>query len=164
MFAAMRTLSLVLFTLFIALASSAAPQVEVAEAITTIAPTTARMYEWCGADGDFDACTRFVAFRLNTRCTGDGLGWRLEAAATFRPFIVLRNIHRVAHEQLHIADVRASTGRYVTALESWRFDSAEECEAASAAARDAFPGTLRRLALQSNTARHPGLAAAMRTR
>ncbi|HUJ15609.1 MAG TPA: hypothetical protein VL284_17615, partial [Thermoanaerobaculia bacterium] len=59
-----------------------------------------RIQEICG--GEFEACTRFVAYRLTATCSGT----RLEASIEYAPHIFLHDPRKITHEQLHIDDVR----------------------------------------------------------
>lgn len=77
----------------------------------------------CGTAGEYDACTRFVAYRLEASCSGR----HAVAAATFRPLIFLYNIHELSHEYEHIEDIRAFAERFVTNVEQRTFDSETEC-------------------------------------
>src|SRR6476659_3980613 len=89
------------------------PAVVVAKPLLKVMNNVQRLREVCTSDGDFDACTRFVAFRLNAVCARAGDGWSIEASATFRPWIFLYNMGSLSHEQLHIDDIRTYTQRYL---------------------------------------------------
>lgn len=150
MFAAMRRLfPFILLHCFAALGGQ---RVNVEQPMMTVAPTTDRLREWCGAGGSYDACTRFVAFRLEASCTAEG---RITASARFRPWIILRNHQSLAHEHDHIGDVRRAVEVFLTGLESLETGSAEECRARVLAETASFGDTLRGYALASNLERHP---------
>lgn len=133
------------------LTASGGERVNVEQPVVTLAPTAERLRDWCGAEGSYDACTRFVAFRLQASCV-DG---RIEATATFRPWIILRNNRSLAHEHDHIGDVRRSVEVFLTGLASRRFASDAECRAAVLEEREGFGDTMRGYALASNLERHP---------
>lgn len=137
--------------LLLALSAAGEERVSVETPIVTIAPTRAHLREWCGAAGNYDACTRFVGFRLRTSVAGDG---RILASATFRPFIVLRNLDSLPHEHLHIDDVRRSASALVAELAALRFASAEEAQARAVVEEAAFEERMREFARESNRRRH----------
>ncbi|HEX6084481.1 MAG TPA: hypothetical protein VF266_08140 [Thermoanaerobaculia bacterium] len=134
------------------LAASGGERVNVEQPIMTLAPTHERLREWCGADGHYDACTRFVGFRLEASCAPDG---RIIATARFRPWIILRNRHSLAHEHDHIADVRRAVEVFLTGLESLDPASPEQCRARVLEETTTFGNTMRAYALASNLERHP---------
>jgi hypothetical protein len=111
----------------------------------------------CGADGEYDACTRFVDYSLDARCTTrDGIA-RTEASVAFRPWILLHNVHELSHEQLHIDDLRRFAAAYVTDLEQNTYESESDCEARAKAEMARFGETMREFAERSNLERHPSL-------
>ncbi|HYC91204.1 MAG TPA: hypothetical protein VEO54_18435 [Thermoanaerobaculia bacterium] len=134
------------------LAAAGGERVNVGQPMMTVAPTTEHLRQRCGVEGNYDACTRFVAYRLDAACTDEG---RIAATATFRPWIILRNLHSLSHEHEHIGDVRRSVEAFLTGLESLRFSSAEECRARVLEERASFGTTMRAYALASNLERHP---------
>jgi hypothetical protein len=134
------------------------PAVVVAKPLLKVMNNVQRLREVCTSDGDFDACTRFVAFRLNAACARTGDGWGIEASATFRPWIFLYNMGSLSHEQLHIADIRTYTERYISELGREQFSSRDVCEASALAAIGTFEQTIRGFAERSNAERHRALA------
>lgn len=148
----MRTLFLVLFLTSTAAAGS--ERVVVEPPMMKVVNSAQRLREVCTPDGDFDACTRFVAFRLTASCVPHGDQWAIDASATFRPWIFLYNLHSLAHEHLHIDDIRTYTARYLDSLGTEVFASQQICEAASLAASASFEQTMREFARRSNESRH----------
>ncbi len=86
----------------------------------------------------------------------------MRASATFRPIILLYNLHQLTHELIHVADVEKSATRYVAALEQTEFASAEACEQAVIEAKSGFGDRMREFAWQSNIEHHPQLLAGVR--
>lgn len=150
----MRRLTFVLFIVLLP-RSLAAEALLVGPPITTLVAATDQLVEMCGASGTYDACTRFVAYRLEASCYESNGAWAIDATATFRPFIVLRNIRQLQHEQEHIGDVRTTAERYLVHLANLRLDSPAACEAAAFAARSSFPERMRAFADASTALRHP---------
>jgi hypothetical protein len=107
--------------------------------------------------GDYDACTRFVAFRLEATCSPAPDGFRVSASATFLPWVLMRNIRQLGHEQEHIADVRVSVSRYLEELEGRVFRTGADCEQSVLSERALFGERLRGYAIESNQARHASL-------
>ena len=155
----MRFLFVVLLIVPQALTAIAAEPVTVLEPIASVIHNRERLRELCAAAGNYDACTRFVAFRLEGSCAPDGDRWRIEASASFRPFILLWNLRSLSHEQEHIGDLRRSVGALVAGLQATAYESRETCAARLATEERAFGDTLRLLAEESNLARHPTLRA-----
>ena len=132
---------------------------------TVVQPPTAvlvstleKLHALCGPDGEFDACTRFVAYRLQATCLPQGASASINASVTFKPLIYLYNIRQLPHEQLHIDDIRGFAASYVAEIESLRFASREQCEAEALQAVGEFGTTMRQFAIRSNRLRHPSLA------
>ncbi len=131
-------------------------QVTVEEPLLRVVPTIDHLRQWCAAEGSYDACTQFIAYRLEARCVPDGQqGWSMDAAARFRPWIFLYNLRQLSHEREHIGDVQRSAEELVAGLEHLRFASAEECEARALTERAAFGAAMRNFATASNAKRHP---------
>jgi hypothetical protein len=112
-----------------------------------------RVHEACGSEGDFDACTLFVAYRLEATCHGQSI----TATVTFRPLILLHNIHQLSHEKLHIEDIRGFATAYVSDIEQNAFETPSQCQAEALAAERRFAETMRGFARHSNAVRHPTL-------
>jgi len=119
----------------------------------TIVPTMQRLHEICGTAIDYDACTLFVAYRLDVTCDAK----RLNASVTFRPMILLHNVRQLPHEKLHVDDVRLFASQYACELEKQVFASNEECQEESIRLAAGFGAKMREFALRSNLARHPQL-------
>lgn len=81
----------------------------------------------CGK-GTFDACTKFVGYRLRLNCSMNGTSWAINGFAEFTPMILLLNPARFAHEKRHIVDVKESAERYFDDLGNQSFDSFGSCE------------------------------------
>lgn len=131
--------------------------VVVADPLLRVVPTDAHLREWCGVGGDLEACTRFIAFRLEATCAPSAEGWVMRATATFRPWIFLKNIAQLTHEREHIGDVQRSVAAHAAALEGLSFAGDEECRARSVQEAMRFGEVMRIFARQSNEARHPVL-------
>jgi hypothetical protein len=157
----MRTLFLA-FILLHSLSVLSSEGVNVEQPMMTLAPTNDRLREWCGAGGTYDACTRFVAYRLEASCVAGADDWRIEVTARFRPWILIRNPESIPHEHEHVGDVRRSAEVFVFGLRSLRFESAAACEAKALSEAASFGDAMRGWALQSNLERHPILRRARR--
>jgi hypothetical protein len=121
---------------------------------TTIVSSLQRLHEICGP-GSFDACTRFVGYKLDVQCvTRDGVP-AMNASVTFRPMIFVYNIRKMPHEMLHVDDVRHFSSLYTDAITSVRYQSEEECQENSNRLRSGFGDRIREFALRSNIERHP---------
>lgn len=140
--------------------ASSAAQGENVRVLNPLIKTTSSvtdLREACRGAGQYDACTRMIAYRLESSCSaGDG-DWKLDAAATFRPWIFLRNIQRLTHEKEHIEDIRRAVERHVNGLEAVRFESLPACQARSLTESESFEMQMGQFALLSNLARHPQL-------
>lgn len=140
-------------------------QVEVQPAVTKLVPTVEHLRQWCSANNArFDACTVFVAYRLQASCASAGPSWSMHPSATFRPMIMLHNIQQLTHEKIHVGDVERFVTRYIAALGQAQFESAAGCEQAALDAKTSFPDRMREFAWQSNVERHPQLLTARRNR
>ncbi len=131
--------------------------VEVLTPLTKVTSSISDLREACRGAGQYDACTRMIAYRLEAACSVEGNGWKLEATARFRPWIFLYNVRRLTHETEHVEDIRRSAERYVSGLESIRFESLAVCESRGLAERAGFEMQMASFALESNLARHPQL-------
>jgi hypothetical protein len=128
--------------------------VVVADPLVRVVPTADHLREWCGVSGNIEACTRFIAFRLETTCVPAADQWAMRATATFRPWIFLRNLAQLTHEHDHIGDVQRSVAGHVAALEGLSFPAAEECRARSLQEATRFGELMRVFARESNETRH----------
>ena len=135
--------------------TATAAEVVIQPQMTTLSPTAKHLRESCGAGGVYDACTRFVAYRLRATCTPEGQSWRIQAAATFRPWVFLRNMHSLTHEQEHVRDVRHSVEAHLGMLESMTFTSEAACQQTAFTEMGGFGARMRDFAAQSNAERHP---------
>jgi hypothetical protein len=153
----MRFLFVVLLIVLQAPSAIAAESVTVLEPITSVVANRDRLRELCVVDGRYDACTRFIAFRIDGSCVPDGQKWRIDASASFRPFILLWNLRSLSHEQEHVGDLRRSVGGLMAGLGSIAFESRDGCAARLTAEQGAFGDTLRTFATASNLERHPSL-------
>ena len=134
---------------------AAGAEVIIEPQMTTLSPTMKHLRDTCAADGLYDACTRFVAYRLRASCAPEGDLWRISSSATFRPWVFLRNMHSLAHEQEHVRDIRASLEGHLHALEAVAYSSETACEQRVFAEVGGFAATMRELARRSNAERHP---------
>lgn len=129
--------------------------VVVAQPLIRFVPTQQHLREWCGAPGDYEACTRFIGFRLEATCAPAGGRWTIAAAATFRPWIFVRGAEHLMHEHEHIRDVERFTAQHVAGLEALSFPSADECRQRSIQETSRFGEAMREFARRSNEERHP---------
>ena len=125
----------------------------VAEPLLRVAASPAALAAWCGGER-VEACTHFVAYRLNATCAPSPGGFAMRAAATFRPWIFLAGPEHLAHERDHIEDLRRSVASYAAALEALTFADAPPCQARAVQETAAFEEVMRLLARQSNEERH----------
>lgn len=159
----MRTSFLALLLVAVAGAAAAADRVVVAAPILNVVHNAEGLRDVCPADGEFDACTRFVAFRLIASCSvrSDG-AWTIDASATFRPWILAWHLSSIAHEHLHIDDIHESAERYVESLMQQTFVSQAACESETLAAQASFGESMRTFARRSNEKRHRAILRASR--
>ena len=139
---------------------AAAGFVIVAQPLIRYVPTQQHLREWCGAPGEFEACTRFIGFRLESSCAPAGDQWTLEATAVFRPWIFVRGATHLAHEHEHIRDVERFTAEHVAGLRALAFAEADHCRQRSILEAARFGETMKVFARRSNEERHPVLAGA----
>lgn len=118
-----------------------------------VVSTLEQVHERCGT-GNFDACAKFIAFRLEARCSTRGASWSMEASATFRPWITLYNIRKLPHEHEHIADVRESVAGYVTELETLAFPTEGQCQQSVRTLNESFGEKMGEFAIASNSRHH----------
>ena len=146
----MRVTFLSLIAAFIVLPIAAAGVV--VEPVTVKLVSLDRVHGVCGSD--VDACTRFVAYRVNASCDSHGA---LRASITFRPMIFLYNIQELTHEKLHIEDIRRFADAYVTDIDQKPFETDSQCRDAAMIAMGRFRVTMQGFAVRSNLERHPSL-------
>lgn len=144
-------------------AAAAGSSITMNDPIIRLTSSLKQMRERCGVDGVYDACTRFVAYRLDATCAADGGLWRMQAAAKFTPFVVLLNIRSLPHEKEHIGDMLVALRGYVDALERNRFDSETACHEIAVLQMNAFESTIRAFASESTLLRDPTLKSPSRT-
>jgi hypothetical protein len=135
--------------------AAAGGEVVVEPQMTTLAPTMQHLRDSCAISGVYDACTRFVAYRLEAVCAPEGSSWKLHVAAKFRPWVFLRNMHQLAHEQEHVRDIRELVERHLAAIEAAVFANEAACQQNAFTAMGGFGDTLREFARRSNAFRHP---------
>lgn len=158
----MRT-SLAALLFVVTTSAAAAERVTVAAPLIHVVNNAQRLRDVCPADGEFDACTRFVAYRLTASCSLRTNGeWGIDAAATFTPWIVAWHLASIPHEQLHIRDIRESVERYIDALSQTSFVSQSACEADALSAAASFEQKMREFARRSNEQRHRAILRASR--
>ena len=159
---AMRTSTAAL--LFVLTTSAvAAERVTVPPPMMNVVNNAQRLREVCPSDGEFDACTRFVAFRLTASCAPRPDGqWAMDASATFRPWILAWNLASIQHEQLHIRDIHESVERYIDSLMQQTFVTQGACEAQALIASTSFEEKMREFARRSNEVRHRAILRASR--
>jgi hypothetical protein len=132
-----------------------AAEVRMGSPIRSLVPTMQHLRDQCGVSGAYDACTRFVAWKLEAGCEREGEEWRMRPTAAFTPWIVLYNIRQLSHELEHIKDVRQWTEAYAVGLERLRFASDAECRARTLQESGGFEATIRGFAAASNALHHP---------
>ena len=128
----------------------------------TIVPTLQGLHEVCGP-GAFDACTLFVAYRLDVHCVTGERGAAMNASVTFKPMVLLHDIRQMPHELMHVDDVRTFAAQYVGELESRTFESDRLCEEEALRLTAGFGDRIRGFARRSNLMRHPSLRAGRST-
>lgn len=100
------------------------------------------------------ACTDFVGLRLDCECRLAGEEWAVETRAQVIPFVYLWDVQQLAHEQLHIDDVRHDLTAYLQRLSARRFLSQAACEEGARGATADLPRELNRILRMSNIRRH----------
>lgn len=131
--------------------------VVVAQPLVRVVPSEPHLREWCGVEGQIEACTRFISYRLEAVCAPAGERWTMRATATFRPWIFLRNLAQLTHEHDHIGDVKRAVAAHGAALEGLSFASGDDCRQRSIQESARFGETMREFARRSNEQRHPVL-------
>jgi len=129
---------------------------------TSIVPTLQGLHEICG-QGAFDACTLFVAYKLDVQCVTRNGAPAMNASVTFRPMVFVYNIRQLPHEMLHVEDVCQFSSQYVDSIASVPFKSDQECHDESIRLAAGFVDRIREFALRSNLERHPILRAGRST-
>lgn len=129
---------------------------------TSIVPSLQGLHEICGP-GSFDACTLFVAYKLDVQCVTRNGAPAMNASVTFRPMVFVYNIRQLPHEMMHVEDVRHFSSQYVDTIASVPFRSDAECREESSRLIAAFGDRIREFALRSNLERHPILRAGRST-
>lgn len=129
---------------------------------TTLVASLHNLHEICGP-GAFDACTRFVAYKLDVQCVTREGAPAMNASVTFRPMIFLQNIRQLPHEMLHVEDVRHFASQYADALASVALTSDAQCHEEAMQLSAGFGDRIREFALRSNLDRHPMLRAGRST-
>ena len=137
-------------------------RVSVEPAMTKVVPNMPLLRNACLVEGEFDACTNFIAFRMTPACIGEGEAWHIQATATFRPWIILYNIRQLPHEKEHVEDVRTFAERYLVEVSVASYASQEQCMQAALNESASFGVTMRELARRSNALRHPQVYAKIR--
>ena len=151
----MRSVNLLFLIVLHALTATAA-EVIVKEPVAKLAPTLQHLRELCPGPGDYDACTRFVAYRLEAACTPAAeAGWSMRTTATFTPWVFLYSVKSMTHELDHVSDVRATVHDRLSELEALQFASQADCTARGIAEENAFEGMIREAVALSNAKRHP---------
>ena len=83
----------------------------------------------CGeSNAAVPACTQFVLPKLTLVCQPAEREWSMSASARFIAIVYVLNQHYVAHEMMHIADLKADTKRHMLGLEKRRYGDAAACE------------------------------------
>lgn len=130
------------------------PLVSVGKTISELVSSDQALRERCGGAGEFEACTRLVAYRLDASCTERNDGWMIRSSARFTPYLLVRGTQRLAHERAHVLDIESQVQRYLVALDSERFGSAEACRGRALAESTRFGETLGDFARDSNRRLH----------
>lgn len=116
----------------------------------------------CGNGANIQACTTFVAQRLECECSSTEGGWRIDAHAQFIPVMFVTGPVWVRHENDHVADVRGRVESHLQNLAMRRFEAFDECQVAADRERNGFPELMNQFKLESNLAFHPQLASRMK--
>lgn len=157
----MRLTKIVRFLIVLHTVSAAGADSVITTPRAYFSPTDAALREWCGP-GEYDACTRFVGYRLDAACSDSGDGVRIIAIGRITALIRLRDGSHLDHEHAHVRNVRESLDRYLHDLESMRYESVTACESAATRAIGTFPEHVRAFARESTLRLHPALRAAHR--
>ena len=132
--------------------------VVVEAAVLRLVPTLDQLRKSCVVEGNYDACTNFIGYRLNAQCARAGESWRLRATAAFRPWIVLQNIRHLPHEQEHIGDVHRSVQSLVDSLGQIEFNDGDACRQRALEETTAFGQRMKSFAAASTARMHPSPA------
>jgi hypothetical protein len=109
----------------------------------------------CNIDRPIEACTRFVDFALTADCIASDEQWMIMASARILPLIVILVPDAMAHEYVHISDMRQSASKYLRDVRRPRYSTKTICEDAAAREIAGFGLRLRRFAEASTALRHP---------
>jgi hypothetical protein len=100
------------------------------------------------------ACTQFVLPKLTLVCRGEAREWSMSASARFIAIVYVLNHRYVAHEMMHIADLKADTTRHIHELEKRRYGDAAACEQDAFAETGVFRDRIASFAAASMAVRH----------
>ena len=146
----------IVFLILLHCISARAAEVIVRQPKPVLVPTMQHLRDACAGTGKYDACTRFVAYRLEASCVpADGDTWTAQTQATFTPKVLLYDIHSLPHELEHVGDVHDFVLAYLQSVEAMRFSSEADCRQRALMEQKTFEGTLRDAANRSNRLRHP---------
>ena len=110
----------------------------------------------CGPGVNLKACTAFRSETLRTTCAQKGTSWRINGEASYELVVYLTESSWVAHEMLHVRDVKTYVDDYLARLQSRGFESKELCEGMAHIQSMVFPQLMNTFKEDSNEMRHAG--------
>ncbi len=122
---------------------------------TQIVSARVDLAKTCGSGAWIYGCTKFLGERLICDCQLEGERWRMQAHAQFIPYMYLWQPTAIAHESLHIEDIREWLGEYLHELESKSYSSAADCMREADSASTTFTKRMDEWKRASNAKRHP---------
>jgi hypothetical protein len=122
---------------------------------TEIVSGRADLAKACSSGLWIHGCTKFLGEKLECACELEGSRWRLRAHAQFIPYMYLWQPTAIAHENLHIADIREWLNEYLSKLESTTYGSASDCLRDANTEASGFNKRMDEWKRASNAKRHP---------
>jgi hypothetical protein len=133
---------------------AAVDSVLVAPPRTQIVSSRTDLVKLCGSESWIYACTKFLGEKLSSTCVAGKSGWHTRTSAQFIPYMYLWQVSSLAHEKLHIDDIRASLAQYLHDLDARTYASEADCEQAAESETLTFSHHMDEWKKASNAKRH----------
>lgn len=83
----------------------------------------------CRSDKDIGGCAEFLGEALQCRCERRADAWGIAATARFIPYVYVTTTQLVAHEQLHLDDIKSQLQTFLGDLTAKSFTTEAACQA-----------------------------------
>jgi hypothetical protein len=83
----------------------------------------------CRSDKEIGGCAEFLGEALQCRCERRDDAWRIAATARFIPYVYVTTMQLVAHEQLHLDDIKSQLQTFLGDLTTKPFTTQVACQA-----------------------------------